>query len=195
MMGIKMELNLIIEKIEGEIQKLKTQKLENDANELIYAIVKINETKNNLFVYGAGRSGFIGKSFVMRIVQAGINAFFVGEPSMPPMHKNDLLVVISGTGKTQSVLSIMETSKKNLVDIILITSNHDAGSEFVDKLIIIEGKSKTDKTEALLPLGSFFEINAFIFLECIIGKIFKVNFKDNFKDISDRYRKGKIPII
>ena len=44
--------------------------------------------------------GFIGKCFVMRLVQAGINAFSIGEPSMLPMDKRDILIVISGSGKT-----------------------------------------------------------------------------------------------
>ena len=61
----------IIGDVEEEMRVLKDFKLNELADELVEMIGHNNDA--NIYVYGAGRSGFIGKSFSMRLVQLGLN--------------------------------------------------------------------------------------------------------------------------
>ena len=51
----------------------------------------------NIFVYGVGRSGIVGRMFAMRLVQMGFNAYFVGETIAPVVPAKDSVILLSGT--------------------------------------------------------------------------------------------------
>ena len=53
-----------------------------------------------VFITGAGRSGLVGRFFVMRLVHLGKSAFVVGETTTPAINEGDLLIAISGSGNT-----------------------------------------------------------------------------------------------
>ncbi|MHA1293145.1 MAG: hypothetical protein ACTSQJ_10795, partial [Promethearchaeota archaeon] len=42
--------------------------------QLIHLIIQINSENNRIFVYGAGRSGFVGRCFAQRLMHLGINS-------------------------------------------------------------------------------------------------------------------------
>ncbi|AXV38081.1 MAG: hypothetical protein CIT01_07665 [Methanobacterium sp. BRmetb2] len=190
-----MDLKEVIESVENELKDLKTGNLNKDCDELNDKIMKRTVTRGNIFVYGAGRSGFVGKSFVMRLVQLGFRAYMIGESATAPMKKDDLFIVISGSGKTQIVQDILEISSRNKVKIVLISAEK-VEHEKVYMNIIIGGKSKTSPDEKILPLGSHFEINALIFLDSLIFKLIKgYNLEEKVEKISRMYREDRIPII
>lgn len=66
---------------------------------------KILESQK-IIVAGAGRSGYMGKSFVMRMMHMGIDAFVVGETVTANLEKDDLLIIGSGSGETKTLVSI-----------------------------------------------------------------------------------------
>jgi len=187
----------IIEEIEKELEKLKENKLNDNANDLIQKIIKKCENSGKIFVYGAGRSGYIGRAFVMRLVQTGFDAYFLGESSTPLMHEKDILILISGSGKTEVVEKVISISKKNNLEIVMITSDPRNKIRNVDQLIGIEGKTKTETEISSLPLGSLFEINAFIFLDCLITKIIEESPKarQNIEKVARKYRKNGILVF
>ncbi|MCI4329121.1 MAG: hypothetical protein L3J86_06000, partial [Thermoplasmata archaeon] len=47
------------------------------------------------FVYGAGRSGIIGRAFAMRLVQTGLVAYVFGESVTPIVHQGDAVFILS----------------------------------------------------------------------------------------------------
>ncbi|MEM1857523.1 MAG: iron dicitrate transport regulator FecR, partial [Thermoplasmata archaeon] len=57
--------------------------LNNLDDESIKKAIDIMLSSNKIFIYGAGRSGIIGKSFAMRLVQLGLTAYFIGETITP----------------------------------------------------------------------------------------------------------------
>ncbi|MFP3361708.1 SIS domain-containing protein, partial [Planococcus sp. SIMBA_143] len=74
---------------------------------LVEAIVAANK----VFVAGAGRSGFMGKSFVMRMLHMGIDAYAVGETVTANLQEGDLLIVGTGSGETKTLVPIVEKAK------------------------------------------------------------------------------------
>jgi D-arabinose 5-phosphate isomerase GutQ len=53
-----------------------------------------------IFVYGAGRSGIIGRAFAMRLVQTGLTAYVIGESVTPIVKKGDAVFILSGQGES-----------------------------------------------------------------------------------------------
>ena len=191
-----MDLKDLIVEIVDEFDLLKQENLNKKVNTLIDLLIEKNDIQSKIFVYGAGRSGFIGRGFVIRLVQSGFKAFFIGESSTPPMNRDDLLILLSGSGKTDIVKKILSISKDNGLVIILITSHEEHKLFNIDQTIAVEGKTKTDTYNSSLPLGSYFELNAFIFLECLISKLItkSTHAKESMDRVAKKYRENKLVV-
>lgn len=66
------------------------------SNEQTENLVEAILSAKKVFVAGAGRSGFMLKSFAMRMMHMGIDAYVVGETVTANLEKEDLLII--GTG-------------------------------------------------------------------------------------------------
>jgi 6-phospho-3-hexuloisomerase len=164
-----------------EISK-QIEQNENSINndDIISLINLILETKNDdnmVFVYGAGRSGFVGRCFAQRLMHLGLKSCFVSDAVTHQYTKKDLLILISGSGETTSPVAIANRARKIGGKIALLTSNQNSTIGKVSDLIIkIEGKSK-DKAlveETLAPYTSLFDISTLSILDSIGGTLMKL---------------------
>lgn len=114
----------------------------------------------NIFVYGLGRSGFIGRCFVMRLFHLGFNSYFVGETITPKFKRDDLIIFISCSGEKSTLFEIAKICKKEKGKILTITSNKNSPlSKISDFSIIIPVKKS-------MQFGnSLFEQVCFLFFE------------------------------
>jgi 6-phospho 3-hexuloisomerase len=133
-----------------------------------------------IFIFGAGRSGLVGKAFAMRLMHLGKKVFFIGETTTPAIEKNDALFFVSGSGNTLSVVNMIRATKTKKIKILGITSCKD-GALFKegDNVICIEGeicKRQVDYltmqimglARKIAPLGSNFESSALVYLDSLI---------------------------
>ncbi len=158
------ELNIIIQNV------LLLKKFNTDdewRNKLNYLVDRIIKAKK-IFVFGVGRSGYIGRCFAMRLMHLGFKSYFVGETSTPSYEKDDLLILISGSGKTESVLTVAKKAKKINNNIVAIVCECGNVVEFADLTIPLEVKKSK-----YLPMGTTFEETALIFLDLVIAEIMK----------------------
>ena len=81
------------------------------------------EDAQRIFIYGSGRSGLIGQAFAMRLVHLGKQVYFVGDSTTPPIKKDDLLIVISNSGKTPCVKSISQIARSQQAQVVSIIGN------------------------------------------------------------------------
>ncbi|XJZ28849.1 6-phospho-3-hexuloisomerase [Bacillota bacterium Lsc_1132] len=132
---------------------------------------KILESKK-IFVAGAGRSGFMGKSFVMRMMHMGIDAYVVGETVTANLEKDDLLIIGSGSGETKTLVSIAEKAKSlgGIVAAVTIFPDSTIG-KLADIIIKLPGSPK-DQSESeyktIQPMGSLFEQTMLLFYDALI---------------------------
>jgi 6-phospho-3-hexuloisomerase len=132
---------------------------------------RILESKK-IFVAGAGRSGFIGKSFVMRMMHMGIDAYVVGETVTAAFEKDDLLIIGSGSGETKTLVAIAEKAKSlgGTVAAITISPESTIG-ELADITVRLPGVTK-DQSEGdfktIQPMGSLFEQTMLLIYDAII---------------------------
>jgi len=156
---------------------------------LIDFIYKIYAQNKMVFVYGAGRSGFIGRCFAQRLMHLGIKSCFISDAVTYQYTKDDLLILISGSGETTSSVAIAQKAKKIGGKIVLITGNpYSTIGKISDLNIEIEGKSK-DKAiihETLAPYTSLFDISVLAILDSIGGTLMQIlGVKE--KDIDQRH--------
>src|SRR4051794_5903023 len=81
---------------------------DGDAEKLVDGISRANK----IFVAGGGRSGFMAKAFVMRMMHVGLDAYVVGETVTPSLEVDDIFIVGSGSGETQSLAAMTKKAKE-----------------------------------------------------------------------------------
>lgn len=176
--------------------------LERIVNEIKISLKDISEIKTSrfvkeiltskkVFVTGQGRSGLIAESFAMRLMQMGIKTYHIGDSTTPAISKNDLLVAISGSGKTEITNLIIKEADKAKAKVILITNKKTTKEKKrirnTDLIIEINAKAKTDKKKkSIEPLGTLFEQASLLYLDAVIVLLMeRQNVKE--KDLGKRH--------
>ena len=145
---------------------------------------KILESKK-IFVAGAGRSGFMGKSFVMRMMHMGIDAYVVGETVTANLEKGDVLIIGSGSGETKTLVSIAEKAKSLGGTVAAVTISPDSTiGKLADIIIKLPGSPK-DQSESeyktIQPMGSLFEQTMLLFYDALILRFMEKKGLDSTK--------------
>ena len=163
--------------IANQVKKNEQMIDNNKIAQLIDLILRVKDSDSRVFVYGAGRSGFIGRCFAQRLMHLGINSCFVSDAVTHQYSKDDLLILISGSGETTSPVAIANKAKKIGGKIALLTGNVNSTiGKVSDCIIQIEGKSK-DKAlsqKTLAPYTSLFDISTLSVLDSIGGTLMKI---------------------
>jgi len=163
--------------IANQVKKNEQMIDNNKIAQLIDLILRVKDSDNMAFVYGAGRSGFIGRCFAQRLMHLGINSCFVSDAVTHQYTKDDLLILISGSGETTSPVAIANKAKNIGGKIALLTGNVNSTiGKISDCIIQIEGKSK-DKAlsqKTLAPYTSLFDISTLSLLDSIGGTLMKI---------------------
>jgi 6-phospho-3-hexuloisomerase len=182
------EINKMIKDI---LEKVDEKQVEKFVDKLIHS--------RNIFVVGAGRSGLVGRAFAMRLMHLGFRVYVVGETITPSVVPGDLVIAISGSGKTSFTLNSVQTAKKIGATIATVTSYAESPiARLSDCVVVIKGREikgakrdyfsgqLTGAHEPLTPLGSLFELTTMIFLDAIITKMMTV-YKEEERDIKKRH--------
>ena len=139
-----------------------------------------------IFIYGAGRSGFIGRCFAQRLMHLGIKSCFISDAVTHRYTERDLLILISGSGETTSPRAIANKAKEIGGKIILFTGNQISSIAKISDLVIkIEGKSKEKAIheKTLAPYTSLFDISTLAILDSIGGILMEeLNVSEEFID-------------
>ncbi|WP_413375378.1 6-phospho-3-hexuloisomerase [Alkalihalobacillus sp. 1P02AB] len=141
---------------------------DSEAEKLINQILK----SKKIFVAGAGRSGLMGKSFVMRMMHMGIDAYVVGETVTANLEKDDLLIIGSGSGETKTLVAIAEKAKSLGGTVAAITISPESTiAKLADIVVKLPGATK-DQSESdyktIQPMGSLFEQTMLLFYDALI---------------------------
>lgn len=139
---------------------------------LVELIIQTNTLQSRIFVYGAGRSGFVGRCFAQRLMHLGINSCFVSDAVTHQYTKNDVVILISGSGETTSPVAIAKKARRIGGKIALFTGNPESTIGRISDIIVkVKGKSKdvAMEKESLAPYTSLFDISTLSMLDSIGG--------------------------
>src|SRR6266704_400936 len=82
----------------------------------------VKEKSRRILVLGVGRIGLIGRAFAMRLMHLGFSVYVMGETITPAIGKGDLVIAISGSGKTKLAITAAEISEEVGAKVVAITS-------------------------------------------------------------------------
>ncbi|MFW5987471.1 MAG: 6-phospho-3-hexuloisomerase [Methanohalophilus sp.] len=172
---LTLSMELMADQIKNIAQRLDRKSIKKTIEYIMGA--------DSIFIMGAGRSGLVGKAFAMRLMHLGFTSYVVGESTTPAVHKNDVVIAISGSGETRSVSDLGRIAKDIGATLITVTSNKDSTLGHIsDATLEIHGRSKEDaggylerhmrgEYSHLTPLGTSFEISSLVFLDALIAEL------------------------
>ncbi len=156
----------------------------DQVRKMIQMIIDARDRK--IFVVGVGRSGFVGRAFAVRLMNLGFNVYFLGETITPAATKDDLIIVISGSGTTKLAITASSAARKIGAKVIAVTSYPESPlGKTADHIVFVGGRTKIGwprkkdylarqilgERETLSPLGSIFENNSMIFLDSLVVEL------------------------
>lgn len=176
-----MNITQYLEEVVQELSKTIDLIPELEAEKLLNNILE----SKKIFVSGAGRSGLMGKSFAMRMMHMGIDAYVVGETVTANLEQGDLLIIGSGSGETNTLIAIAEKAKKLGGSIALITTSPKSTlGRLADIIVPLPGAQK-DKSNSdyytIQPMGSLFEQTMLLFYDALILKFMEIKGLDSNK--------------
>ncbi len=161
---MSVEIKPLVTEIVEEIKEVVESVEKKDIDKFVDMITQAK----NIFVVGAGRSLLVGKMFAMRLTQMGLEVHVVGEATAPAIREGDILIAISGSGRTQFTLYSVEQAKKRNVKVVSITAHKESPiAELSDHVIILPTKTKYELSEGTVPLGTMFELSTAVFLDVV----------------------------
>ncbi|WP_434399791.1 6-phospho-3-hexuloisomerase [Planococcus sp. 11815] len=153
--------------ISAELAHTLGQVDEAEASRLVTAMAQVDK----IFVAGGGRSGFMAKAFVMRMVHMGLTAYVVGETVTPSLLENDLFIVGSGSGETGSLIAMTEKAKTIGATVAAVTTNPDSSiGKLADLHITIPAQAKAEGAsgKSIQPMGSLFEQSLLVVYDALV---------------------------
>lgn len=175
-----------VQKIIQELEQLAQLIQEEELHRVATMLVHTKYENQRIFLAGAGRSGCVVKAFANRLLHLGLLCYVVGDLTTPPIQKDDILFVLSGSGKTSSLVSMSKKAKQMEAKIVTITlqENGDIGM-MADACIVLAGTTRLQNKESfhsIQPTGSSFEQLAWLTCDALV-MILKENLHMSNEDL------------
>jgi arabinose-5-phosphate isomerase len=151
-----MMMDIISEILAAEANAIKNIPLSGSFEQAVDLIFKqVHEYGGKLVVSGMGKAGQIANNIATTFSSTGTSAVFL-HPSdaqhgdLGVIQKNDILLLISNSGKTREILELVELAKQLFTDLplIVITGNPESSLPNLADIVIFTGNPKE-----VCPLG------------------------------------------
>ncbi len=121
--------------------------------------------------YGVGREGLMMKALCMRLMHLGLDAHVVGDMTVPPVAKGDLLIASAGPGSFSTVIALLGVAREAGARTMIITAQpFGQASRKADVVIELPAQTMADDLNgpaSLLPMGSLYEAAQLLFFDLI----------------------------
>ena len=134
-------------------------------------LLKLVDEAGRIFIGGAGRSLLVSRFFAMRLVHSGYNVNMIGEIVTPAIKAGDLLVLVSGSGGTETLLPFVKKAKSVGAKLVVISMKKTSPMADAADLTIQIGNDSSFPPTKGMPMGSQFELSTLLYLESAIGDI------------------------
>ncbi|MCA1819511.1 MAG: 6-phospho-3-hexuloisomerase [Thermoplasmatota archaeon] len=125
-----------------------------------------------VFLYGRGRSGFVARAFAVRLMHLGYQTYVVGETITAPVMRDDVVVLVSGSGTTYPVVMTAELGRRQGATVVAITAQPDSELARLAHVVVplIPPDSNGGRAR-LAPLGTIFETSAWLFFDAVVAML------------------------
>ena len=165
--------NRILSELDAILTTFSTEQTETLVSELL----RIHKQRGMVVGTGAGRMGYSLRSFIMRLNHLGISAYFFGDTYIPPMSKNDLLLIVSASGKTSTILHFLEQAiKKASPFIITVTGDENSPMAALSNHIVkfrsvnggLNSMDSREKLNSSQPMTTLNEQAILLFFDIVV---------------------------
>jgi len=133
--------------------------------------VAILQGAPQVFVYGAGRSGIIGRAFAMRLVQAGLRAYVIGESVTPIVSPGDAVFILSGQGESYSSIQTANIVRREGARLIVLTARPSSKlAHTASQLLTVEFPDDAERAK-YAPLGTLFESASLRLTDALVAEL------------------------
>jgi 6-phospho-3-hexuloisomerase len=157
-------IKLILEEIDNALDKISGKQVNAFIDEIIRA--------DRIVVVGAGRMGMMSKAFAMRLFHLGFSASFLGDSNIPNIGEDDLLIVASGSGETQTTYDLVR--RGSIAKVCLITANPKSRiGKLADVIVKIKAPTKLKRIKTIQPMTTLMEQCVVIFFDAVVLELMK----------------------
>lgn len=121
---------------------------------------------------GAGRVGLAMAGFAKRMRHLDKSAFWIDDKTLPRMGKGDLMVVGSGSGETETTLTLARLGKREGLRVALITATKSSRlKEIADVTVTLNCSDQAMRQvggSSRQPMTSLFEQSCQLYLDGIV---------------------------
>ena len=165
-MGVTKYVSAILGELTNNCQYLNEDELDCLVTDILQA--------NHIFTAGMGRSGVAIRAFTNRLLHLGFSVSNIGEITSPHSAPGDLMIIASGSGETESLVSLAKKAKKSGGKIALVTMDAESSiAKLADTAAVLPGvspklKNKGMEITSAQPMGSAFEQMTFLVFDAIV---------------------------
>ena len=163
-MSFQKNHQIILNELNDTLTKISDEEINN-------AICLINNS-SKIFFHALGRAGFMGKSFIMRLMHMGKETYVLGETNTPNFESNDLLIICFGSGETAQFIQLAKKAQSLGGKVLAFTGTPKSTlDKLSDCSIIIPAPSKKQKDNdfySVQPMASLFEQSVLLTGDTII---------------------------
>lgn len=154
---------------------LMSLKMTEEDLRALHEMVNSLLSAKKIFLYGVGRSGLVAKAFAIRLVQLGLNVFFIGESNTPMVEEDAVVLIISNTGQTMSAVQTSNITRRIGAKVFAMTSNpHSKLAQAASTHIRIAGNVPNGEEKMkYAPLGTIFEEASALLLDAVVTVLMK----------------------
>ena len=136
----------------------------------LQAFLNILQPARRVFLYGRGRSGFVARAFAVRLMHLGYQTYVVGETITAPVARDDVVILVSGTGTTYPVVMTAELGRRQGATVVSITAQPDSEIARLAHVVIpLMPPDSNGERARLAPLGTLFETSAWLFFDAVVA--------------------------
>lgn len=143
-----------------------------EEKELYYFMEELQNAQK-IFCDGLGRSGLVCRGFAMRLMHLGFTSMYVGDTVTTAIGEKDLLLICSGSGESETLISHAGKAKKRGARVAVVTGRRESVlGKMADTKIVISAPPKDgmeNDFKSILPMGTLFEgVSAMIFENIVL---------------------------
>jgi len=168
-------LSTVLLEIEGVAAKTDHRQIDTLVDRLMDA--------PRVFVTGEGRSGLMGKAFAMRLMHLGLSVYAIGETITPAVREGDLVVAISGSGKTGGTVRAAQGARTAGAAVHAVTTDPTSPlGEAANATLVLPAATKyrrDGEAPTIQPLSSLFDQVSHIVLDVVCLEVARRRQVDN----------------
>ena len=153
------EIRSVLEHEASAIRNIPVSDAYSQAIDLI--VEQVNRKRGKLVTSGMGKAGQIAQNIATTFSSTGTPSIFL-HPSeaqhgdLGVLQENDIMLVISNSGKTREIVELIDLAKNLIADIKFIVITSDSDSELAQKsdVCLLTGKPAEVCTLGLTPTTS-----------------------------------------